>query len=107
MAYFFNTPDFYNMRQASNARFDKQIDDLVQSGPLMQWARHQQAKKAIAKEEARAAEDKKRYDEERDLRNRYMELLAGNRQPQQGQQSVWDSLKKPYTLDTAMGGAYG
>jgi hypothetical protein len=38
------------MRQASNARFDKQIDDFVQSGPFMQYARYQQAKKAEKKE---------------------------------------------------------
>lgn len=111
MAYFFNTPDFYDMRQASNAKFEKQIDDFVQSGPLMQWARYQQAKKAEKKEAEREAEAQRRYEEERDLRNQYMQMLAGNRAQQtaqgQPQQPAWDLLGKPYTLDTAMGGAHG
>jgi len=111
MAYFFNTPDFYDMRQASNAKFDKQIDDFVQSGPFMQYARYQQAKKAEKKEEEREAEAQRRYEEERDFRKQYMQMLAGNKglQPNQpqGQPSAWDTLPSPYTLDTAMGGAHG
>jgi len=106
MAYFFNTPDFYKMRQASNAKFDKQIDDLVQSGPLMQWARLKQAKQAIAKDEAREAEAQRRYEEERDFRKQYMQTLAGNKglqlnqQPPQAQQT----LGMPFNTDTVGNG---
>jgi len=111
MAYFFSAPDFYNMRQGSNEKFDRQIDDLVQAGPLMQWARNRQAKNALAKESEREAEEKRRYAEERELRDRYMRLLGGSQGQQQGQPpqqpqgqgTPSPGLPNPYGFD-AMGG---
>jgi len=104
MAYFFNTPDFYNMRQASNAKFDKQIDDLVQSGPLMQYARLRQAKKAIEKDEAREAEAQRRYEEERDFRKQYMQMLAGNKGLPLNQPQTKQALGQPFNTDTVGNG---
>jgi hypothetical protein len=79
MAYFFDTPDLFNMAQQRNAKVSKDIDDFVQSGPFMQYARHQQAMAAIAKEKEREAEEQRRYEAQQEMNNRYMDILAGNR----------------------------
>jgi hypothetical protein len=111
MAYFFNGPDFYNMQQASNNRFDRQIDDFVQSGPFAAYARYKQSRAAIDKEKAREAEEQRRYEAEQAMRQQYMQLLSGNRSaaqqtpptqgqaaqeqqapPQVQQPSPWDAL---------------
>jgi hypothetical protein len=55
MAYFFDAPDFYKMAQDSRARFDKQIDDFVTSGPAAQYARYKAAKEAKEREARRDA----------------------------------------------------
>jgi len=56
MAYFFNNPDFYNMRKDRLGETNRLIDNFMQTGPHLDFARYQQAKSAIESEKARNAE---------------------------------------------------
>jgi hypothetical protein len=108
MPHFFSTPDFYKMGTERNAKFSKDIDDFVQSGPFMQYARYKQAKAAQKAEAERQAEEQRRYDQQAN-QDRWLNFIAGDRgaqqqtegqqapaqeMQQQGQQPTgWDYLK--------------
>jgi hypothetical protein len=76
MAYFFAPPDFYGMRQNSNARFDKQIDDAVKL--LLAPAYLKQAREA----ERRAAAAEARQQQIADSLTGGRQAAEAERQPQ-------------------------
>jgi hypothetical protein len=86
MAFFFNAPDFYNMAKDRQNRFDKQIDDFVQSGPFMQYARSKEEKAARAAAQEQLEYQRKRdaeYDKREQLRLEYMTKTGRFAPPQQ------------------------
>jgi hypothetical protein len=97
MAYFFNAPDFYGMEMAKRNQFDKQVDDFVQSGPFMQYARYKIAEDAKAREA-------KRDEREQELHDLLMARFRGSQQqPQQPeqerQQAGAEAVEAPAMID--------